>query len=303
MNRKKLLYIVVVIVVIILASYTILTKKEVNLSHQAIENEILEPNSSNKNKLALTDKMVAGLIIKAEPKITNKAIPDLTSNTEHLSLQVKNKKEIDYLEKMEKEANDSTNKVLANDESSKRLNVLVKLNRDAAAKNWNEFKQSIVLLHGEDVEFLSIALMQAIDNKAPFEIIEELLNQGATINPAAILTLSITNNVFLTKKLLNYGLDLHFVDPIGRNALSYVLKIGKAREMFDFLLEHGVSINPLKNALDPLDIALQTLTRRRTGIYYVNQLLTRGAIIEPSHQELLTKLKNQYPNLYSQINI
>lgn len=87
----------------------------------------------------------------------------------------------------------------------------------------------------------SEALRQSLHfgSRAPEFFRDALLQRGAKPEPDAILQLARHDNVDLVRKLIPFGLDLHYVNARGENALSICLQAMRSRDMLVLLLQHG----------------------------------------------------------------
>ncbi|WDE05240.1 hypothetical protein SG34_028790 [Thalassomonas viridans] len=193
-----------------------------------------------------------------------------------------------------------TEQSLSADEMEKMTAQMTGLFKTAANHEWDNFVETITPLEDIDPKVLDLALLQAITNNAPFEIIEQLLNKGAQFSPGIIHSLALKNNVKLTKRLLPLGLNLHEIDHLGRNAVSYTLMAFQSREMFNFLLTHGVSVKPSRYGPDPLDASLK-YSVKNDAVYYVQKLIGYGAPIEKSHYQLVDQIKHNNVLVYNQL--
>ena len=101
-----------------------------------------------------------------------------------------------------------------------------------------------------------------------------------------------------------YGLDIHYVDDDGRNAVSglidrlYLPGGGfhpATTRMADFLASRSVTPKPSPAGLDPLDRVLLDLleswSAKNVGIHHARWLVDLGAPIEASHRQLAEKLR------------
>ncbi|MBR8841924.1 hypothetical protein [Pseudoalteromonas sp. JC3] len=166
----------------------------------------------------------------------------------------------------------------------------------------------------EQQEMLNALLTMAISTNASIDEITRLLEKGARLGPQTILNLVRTHNLPLIKALVKYDLDLHFVDPLGRNALLYAVLL-RTPKIMTYLLRHKVSVKPDPYGLDALDFALEQVENGASAMelaagnnmslndsfFYISQLLYAGAPIESSHKQRVAAYQNSNPILYKEI--
>ena len=149
---------------------------------------------------------------------------------------------------------------------------------------------------------LDLAMEQALQNGAPLSFVLSLMAKGAVLPHDAIRTLAILDHLELAAGLLNYGLDVHHVDELGMNALSYLADTSDdilgPMKMFHFLLGLQVSVTPSSQGLDPLNFALAKVKHADTAMTYAQWLVDAGAIPDRSHIQQLQQLKLAAPQKY-----
>lgn len=154
-------------------------------------------------------------------------------------------------------------------------------------------------------------LASALRHGAPVSTVTELADRlGGTLPPNAILELlegQLSEDLIATILELEagYGLDVHYVDDEGRNAMSVLARRFSGMPEFsafdapvltllNHLLERGVTAKPHTVGYDPLDTVLSELLAypRSSGqrAVFVRALLAAGAPLERSHFELLGQL-------------
>lgn len=162
-------------------------------------------------------------------------------------------------------------------------------------------------------------IARALRYGAPLAIVAELADRlGGTLSPNAILELlegQLPQDLFATILELEaaYGLDVHYVDEEGRNAMSVLARRFTGMPEFsafdapvlmlvEHLGEHGVTAKPSALGFDPLDTVLSELLRYpRSSVQravLVRALLAAGAPLERSHFELIGQLADLDPDAY-----
>ncbi|MBA6230591.1 MULTISPECIES: hypothetical protein [unclassified Colwellia] len=176
----------------------------------------------------------------------------------------------------------------------------------AASKNWESTEKIISDIEFSDIENennetkLAIKLNFAITTGQPWETIRQLLENGAKLGPNIIFILTRNNNVSLTRKLYSYGLDIHLKDAAGNNAIYHGV-IHKAKDIIDYLLSQGVSVNVNSGGLDSLDQALLLVKSDFSVLNIIDTLLRNGITVVQSHKEKVLSFKENDRNLYDQI--
>jgi len=189
------------------------------------------------------------------------------------------------------------------DINSTKLELFKDLFEYSGEKRWDDFSHTVASLEEFNSETLHIALFQAIVDGAPIEVITALISRGAVIMPEALSILAQQNNVRLTKQLIPLGLDIHQKDGFYKTGIQNTLEFFKSRQMFDFLLANGVTVNtPASQGRDALDLALMRLLENNDGLYYAMKLLEHGAVVANSHRELFTQLKTDKPQAYQALS-
>ena len=159
--------------------------------------------------------------------------------------------------------------------------------------------------------FYQSLLTRALRHGAPATVVGELAERlGGVLPPSAIMELLERwppDDILATILELeaSYGLDLHYVDDEGHNAMSILARRFTGMPEFSeldapFLLlanqlgERGVTAKPHAVGFDPLDIVLSALLRQprssRQRAVFVRALLAAGAPLERSHFELVGQL-------------
>lgn len=176
----------------------------------------------------------------------------------------------------------------------------------ASVQNWQEALDSAQELSDSeeaiDEEIFDVLIIQALSQNAPIEVFEQLFAKGAKLPDSASHILAIYNHLDLMKKLLAMDLDLHSVDQYGKNALSYSIEAAQGKEMFNFLLQQGVSFKATDHQLDALDLALAKCEFSSLGIEYALTLIEMGAPIENSHRQGLTLLSYSNPEHFMKLD-
>ena len=155
-------------------------------------------------------------------------------------------------------------------------------------------------------------LRTALDWGAPMDVVRALVDRtGGALPPDVIMTLvgSRNGSVAFAEELESlFGLDVHFVNDNGRNAVSEAvadfrtytgagLSSADQRTMrwLDYLMSRSVTTKPSRFGLDPLDTVLLAILENPAaapvGVGVARLLIDNGAPIEPSHRQLVEQIR------------
>jgi hypothetical protein len=149
-------------------------------------------------------------------------------------------------------------------------------------------------------------LYTALRSGAPMDVVRALIDRtGGSLLPNAVMALvggDWEGSLAMAMELERvYGLDVHFVNDYGRNAISKVVERframhGTARvddtsvQWLDYLMSRSVTPKPSALGLDPMDTVLLAIAERpalaSVGVSVLRLLLNSGAPIQASHREL-----------------
>ena len=166
--------------------------------------------------------------------------------------------------------------------------------------------------------FFDSLLSKALNHGAPMDSISDLIERnGGKLPEGAILILARAgwDGAADVATILerDHGLNLHFVDDQGRNAMSAAVERfydfprmdrpdADTLRMVTYLMDRLVSAKPSARGFDPLDIVLlemvETPLTGAAGTLYVRLLLDYGAPIELSHRQLAAQLRSTAPDAY-----
>lgn len=137
---------------------------------------------------------------------------------------------------------------------------------------------------------------------APLEVLLALVERNHGLlppNAAEYLAASRRGDAArIAEALEPYGLDLNYVDALGRNAFGVLagtlLESDGAWQFAEYLASRSVPVKPSAWGLDPLDRVLTSLVAHprisRHRIRFARFLIDHGAPVEPSHLELAAQL-------------
>lgn len=136
----------------------------------------------------------------------------------------------------------------------------------------------------------TLMLSISLGHNPPLEFIDYLIDNGANIYPDNISPLIKTDNIQIAEFLLDKGLDLQYIDPIGNSVLSLSVQ-NKSTKMLTFLLRNGAR-EPINNkGLDALDYALQNFKlSSQESDFFVRSLINNDFKIETSHKQITSEL-------------
>lgn len=164
---------------------------------------------------------------------------------------------------------------------------------------------------GADREGFYLTLLgAALRWGAPLDAVRILVDRsGGSLPPDTIMSLvgGDADSPAMALELERlYGLDVHFLDQNGRNAVSKALQrfresteqgvaAGRTILWLDYLMERFVSTKPSPLGLDPLDTVLLAILENPSGtpagVGLARFLIDNGAPIEMSHRELVQQIR------------
>lgn len=200
--------------------------------------------------------------------------------------------------------NMASTKLAINESEEKRkiAEAITETYQAAKDGDWDNYIENAENLARLTPEYLNAALLNAVMHNAPLNIIESLINRGAVLSAETVLLLSVRNNITLTKQLVPLGLDLHGKDKSDKNGITYTLMTSPKKEMFDYLIEHNVTVKPNAEGNDPLDLALLLFLKNGSlMIYYVERLINFNAPIGSSHREIVNQIRLENIDGYHQL--
>ena len=180
-------------------------------------------------------------------------------------------------------------------------------------KDWQEALRLVELL--KETEFESVALQSTLLTALSFggslSFIESLLARGAQLPDEAINLLAFGADVAVAQGLMNHGLKLDYINPMGLNALEYVIyfnadfvtDMNRQITLLEFLLDNGVSISNTEssNHLDALNYALMKLDNTDAAIFYAQFLVEAGIAITNNHMSQVENISVRDSQKYQQL--
>ncbi|MCE2424864.1 MAG: hypothetical protein J4F45_07145 [Pseudomonadales bacterium] len=179
-----------------------------------------------------------------------------------------------------------------------------------APGRWNEFVEFVEdIPEGTNPRILSTATRLAL-GLAPYEVLAETLALTGGLPANAVVNLASRvgdDTVDVFNKLAEQGLDLHYVDSQGMNAIGAVARTMVSLETLDHLLDNGVAVQPDAPGFDALDYVLLnliTLPEFRTSasaLPWIQKLMDHGTSVEASHRQLMELLRLDRPDTHADI--
>lgn len=168
----------------------------------------------------------------------------------------------------------------------------------AQQNRWKEALQLLSKAEPLEKEAATLLLSVAINTSADKAILLWLLNEGAQILPNAITGIVAIGDIDRAELLLKHGLDIHYIDPLNRNALFTAVTVNNI-DMLRWLLRKGISLQPEQVGLDVLDHALLSYAQNRTQLAMLSAIIEAGITIETSHQEIVAGMVPNQLNRYT----
>ncbi len=166
-------------------------------------------------------------------------------------------------------------------------------------KNWEDVNYNINLLHGSELEKIALqsAMVHALISNAPIEVIDKLMKLGASLPADTILLIADVGYTNLANSLLDYGMDLHYEDKSGTNAIHDVVldsynrrSSSSAIAMLKFLISFNVNLS-VNQHINALNLTLLKSEKYDLAIEFSKILLENGVVINNSHISQMKKLK------------
>lgn len=135
------------------------------------------------------------------------------------------------------------------------------------------------------------AAIQIAMEYAYFELVEELMQQGANVqvkssmNRTPLHSVSHSNNVELAKKLIDSSLDVNAKDEDGATPLHFAAGNGQF-EMFKLLVENGADLNAVENK----GFTVMMNAARGGNVEIINYLIQKGISVNSVSDEIWTPL-------------
>ncbi|MCY7296453.1 ankyrin repeat domain-containing protein [Alteromonas sp. a30] len=155
---------------------------------------------------------------------------------------------------------------------------------------WDEATRILSKLEIENKNVMSTLLMIAISVNAQPEIVDSFLKKGAEFNSSIIASVIFNNNVDVAELLYSYGLDINYIDPLGKTPVMLSSQMGSL-SILRWLIAKGSVVNSYSKGFDALDLALISGRIDNTKLEIIKTLINSGIIIEPSHKEIVERLK------------
>jgi len=157
------------------------------------------------------------------------------------------------------------------------------------------------MMNNERLMWFSLILSEVINNQFDVNLIEQLINSGAFLNPMILFSLIENHDLNAVQVLRKKGLDIHYVNPFGRNAIWYCIE-KKSVNLLRYFILSNVEINLPPHGIDALDIAISQLAQIEDGMHYIDLLIDNGVNIHQSHRTKIAQLKVTNKNLYAVIS-
>jgi hypothetical protein len=170
-------------------------------------------------------------------------------------------------------------------------------------KEWDKITIETEKQHDgfESLEYLNLALRQLLILGSPTDKVIDLLELGASLPEDSVLLISARGDLTLIIKLLRYGLDLHYTDRLGRNAVSINLLNFSNIELIRYLIKNEVVLHTTIGYMDPLNYALDIINNDANNLIYPITLIESGAKIYTSHKQQLELLQIKNVSFFNEL--
>lgn len=179
-----------------------------------------------------------------------------------------------------------------------------------APRPWDDFVQYVEDLPEEASPRIRHSAIHLALTSAPYDVLAKTLELpgGLPADAVAALARRYTGDaVEVMEKLGELGLDLHYVDPQGINAVGAAARSMVSLDTLDYLLARGVPAKPASPGLDPLDYVLLNLITQpgfrtsESALPWIEKLIDHGVSVEASHLQLMELLRLDRPDTHADI--
>lgn len=166
----------------------------------------------------------------------------------------------------------------------------------ARQKKWPEAEILVEDLSEDTAEIFSALITIAIQLNEDVTTIARLISNGGELNSFHTFLLIAADNRKLANDLNAYGLDIHFVDTVGRDTVQTAVNM-KSYAMAEFLLQQGVETRQDDGVYDALDYVLLGIGSEK-DVKAISMILNYGVELKASHRYLSEQLKKNNFELY-----
>ena len=195
-------------------------------------------------------------------------------------------------------------------EASEMMTLNSYVPRSHAPRPWDDFVQYVEDLPEEASPRIRRAAIHLALASAPYDVLATTLELTGGLPADAVEALAMRytgDTVEVMEKLGERGLDLHYVDPQGINAVGAVARSMVSLDTLDYLLDRGVSAKPASPGLNPLDYVLLNLITQpgfrtsESALPWIEKLIDHGVPVEASHLQLMELLRLDRPDTHADI--
>ena len=179
-----------------------------------------------------------------------------------------------------------------------------------APRPWDDFLQFVEDLPEKASPRVLYAARHLALASAPYDVLAKTLELTGGLPADAVEALAMRytgDTVEVMEKLGDHGLDLHYVDPQGMNAVGAVARSMASLDTLDYLLDRGVPAESASPGLDPLDYVLLNLITQpgsrtsESALPWIEKLIDHGVSVEASHLQLMELLRLDRPDTHADI--
>ncbi|MBF7074184.1 hypothetical protein ISG33_12310 [Glaciecola sp. MH2013] len=164
--------------------------------------------------------------------------------------------------------------------------------------DWDQYLVELEQLSHTDPFAVPGKIYTALTNKAPFEVVEEIVLNGHKLTGIDISALAMYLNVEQIQKLENYGVDLSLSTSASGSAIVNSLFHEDGPSMFEYLI--GKEELVLSTEFDVVKEVLVMSYNLKRPPTYAKKLIERGAVLsEDAKSWVESELKTKDPRYYS----
>lgn len=168
--------------------------------------------------------------------------------------------------------------------------------------DWAQYLEELEALSYTDKFAVPTKIYTALKNKAPFEIVEQIVLNGHELDGIHISALAMYLNVQQLQKLENYGVDLTLSTSASGSAIVNSLLHKGGSSVFEYLISKKELVSSTE--FDVLkEVLVMSYNLERPPIY-AKKLIERGAVVfEETKAWVENELKTKDPRYYSLVKV
>jgi hypothetical protein len=178
----------------------------------------------------------------------------------------------------------------------------ISLFKQERVHDWAQYLEELEALSYTNKFAVPTKIYTALKNKAPFEIVEQIVLNGHELDGIDISALAMYLNVQQLQKLENYGVDLTLSTSASGSAIVNSLLHKGGSSVFEYLISKEELVSSTE--FDVLkEVLVMSYDLKRPPIY-AKKLIERGAVVsEETKAWVENELKTKDPRYYSLVKV